>query len=108
MKISEMLGLLAFFWAPALILAAFLQWLILRPVAGRTLATVLLTALLVEVLLALAIWLSPLHRLLLDMKNLGDFTFGSIPLQASAVAAAVTSALVWFARRHLRRVGVAA
>ena len=104
----ELLGLLAFFWAPALIPAALVQWLLVRPVARRTLAAVLLGALLVEVLIALAIWLSPLHRLLPYLDNLGVFSFGSIPLQAAVVAALATSGVIWFARQRIRTFGVAA
>ena len=106
--VPEMLGLLAFFWAPAMIPAALVQWLMIRPAAWGTLAGVLLGALLLEVLLALAIWLSPVHRLFPHLENLGVFSFGGVPLQAAVVAATAISAIVWFARRRLRTIGVAA
>lgn len=106
--IPELLALLGFFWSLVFVPAALVQWLLLRPAAARRLAFVLLSALAVEVLLAFAIWLSPLHHLFPYLETLGSLSFGSIPLQAALLAAAITTAIVWLLRRRIRVAGVAA
>lgn len=93
--------LLVVFWLPVFVCAALAQWYYLAVHRRRFLW--LLAALLSEIALAFAIWLSPLSHYLLSLNFLGGLSVGSIPLQAAGLAALVVTLLIWMAGRRVSR-----
>lgn len=105
--VGELALLLALFWLPVFLVAAIAQWLLLP--GRRHRAAWLLLALILECVLAMGIWVSPLHRYFIDLRVLHDlrlpglFQIGFYPMQAAVVAAVVTTCLAaWAGRRTLR------
>jgi hypothetical protein len=97
---GEFAMLLLVFWGPVFAIAAIVQWRLLtsKETAHRNgRVGALLAASVVQVLLAAAILLSPLHRLLFpEVRFLWPvFSMGGIPFQAGLVAAVVVTGLVW-------------
>jgi hypothetical protein len=98
----ELAALLASLWLPVFALAAFVQWRLLASAPKPALW--LLAALPAEALIAFAIWLSPLNRLLPSLRSLGPlFEMGSLPLQAAILSAIVATALIWVGGGRGRR-----
>jgi hypothetical protein len=95
---SELALLLAVFWLPVFALAALLQWRLLS--AHRKLVAWLVGGVLMEIVLAFVIWLSPIHRYFLNLDFLGRFVIGSLPLQAAILAAVVVTSVMWATSRH--------
>ena len=75
---SELLLLLAIFWLPVFGLAALIQWRMLN--AHSRLIAWLVGGMLIEIVLAFAIWLSPIHYYFSNLDFLGGFAIGSLPL----------------------------
>ena len=98
---GELATLLAVLWLPIFVLAALPQW---RSLSARRNAVAWLgAALLVEVLLAFGLWLSPLHQYFPSLDFLGSLAIVSIPLQAATLAAIAVTAVIWgLGRRGLR------
>lgn len=95
---TELIFLLTMFWGPAFALGALVEWRIL--VGRRDLVAWLVGAFIVEILLAFAIWLSPLHMYFFELEFLGSFSVGSLPLQAGLLASSVVTFLLWAGHRH--------
>jgi hypothetical protein len=94
---TELAVLLGIFWAPVFALAAIPQWRVLS--AYRRRAIWLFSLLIVECAVALGIWVSPLHRYLLQLDFPGGLSVGSMPLQAAVASSIVVTALVWLVVR---------
>ena len=92
---AELILLLLVFWAPVFGIAALPQWrFIIRPTLPRV-AIWLSAALILEIVLAFAIWMSPLHRLFLSPSKFPQgFEIGSLPFQAGVLAAVVVTGCV--------------
>lgn len=95
---GEFALLLGIFWLPVFIFASIAQWQFLAAHRGRIIWIVI--GLLLETVLAFAIWLSPLHRYLFPSLDFLDgfssgLSIGSIPLQAAALAAVAVTFLIW-------------
>jgi hypothetical protein len=95
--LSELLLLLAVSWLPIFVVAATIQWRLLNLQNHRFIW--LGMALVLEVVLAFAVWVSPLHRLFFDFAQFTTFSIFSIPFQAAVVAATITTILVFLLRR---------
>jgi hypothetical protein len=103
---GEFALLLAVFWLPVFLLAAVPQWYLLAHRHHRFIW--LLAALLLECVLAMGIWVSPLYRYFLDLDFLGPFAIGSIPLQAAVVAVVAITTPIWMLARRNSRQGLSA
>jgi len=95
---NELLLLLAIFWLPVFVLAALIQWRMLN--AHSRLIAWLVGGMLIEIVLAFAIWLSPIHHYFLNFDFLGGFAIGSLQLQAAILASAVVTSIIWAVSRH--------
>lgn len=98
---GELALLLAVFWLPVFVCAALAQWHFLAVRRRRYLW--LFAALVSEMALAFAVWLSPLSHYLLSLDFLGGLSVGSIPLQAAVLAALAVTFLIWMAGRRISR-----
>jgi len=95
---SELLLLLAIFWLPVFVLAALIQWRMLS--AHSKLVVWLLSGVIIEIVLAFAIWLSPIHHYFLDLNFLGGFAIGSLPFQAAILASVIVTSFIWAVSRY--------
>ena len=93
-KLSELLLLLLIFLAPTFAIAGILQLKIIR--YSKHFKSLLIIAVISEAILALGIWLSPLHKLFFTLNILGGFAIGSIPLQAGIISATIVTLILWF------------
>lgn len=96
--ISELILLLAMFWLPVFVLAAFVQWRLLN--ANRKPVAWLVGGFLAEVIIAFGVWISPLHQYFLGLDFLGALAVGSHPLQAAILASLLVTSLLWWGTRH--------
>lgn len=96
--VGELIGLLAVLWLPIFGVAALLHWQLLR---GRRWRVAWLSgALVIGVVLACALWLSPVHRLFVYLGDLGSvFAIGGIPIQAALLSVLITTLLLLVFRR---------
>ncbi len=96
--VSELIGLLAVLWLPIFGVAALLHWQLLR---GRRWRVAWLSgALVLGVVLAWALWLSPAHRLFVYLGDLGSvFAIGGVPIQAALLSVLITTLLLLALRR---------
>lgn len=100
--LTELGILLAFFWLPVFVLAAMVQWRLLE--SRRRSKLWLLVAFPLEVVLAFAIWVSPLHRFFWPLNFLGpSLQIGAFPLQAALLSAIAVCAFFWAGSRLARR-----
>jgi hypothetical protein len=96
--LSELILLLAMFWLPVFVLAAFVQWRLLN--ANRKLVAWLVGGFIAEVVIAFGVWISPLHQYFLGLDFLGALAVGSLPLQAAILASLLVTSLLWWVSRH--------
>ncbi len=98
----QIIWLLAVLWMPIFLVSGYLQllspWVRKRPVARLAMLFAL------EVMTALVIWLSPLHKLLPKLKLSGFYGFSQTPLLSALLAALlVTSVVIGLAKADKRR-----
>jgi hypothetical protein len=95
---SELILLLAILWLPVFAFAATIQWRLLS--AHSKLIAWLVGSMLMEIALAFAIWLSPIHHYFLCLNSLGEDAIGSLPLQSAILASVIVTSLIWAVSRH--------
>lgn len=93
-KLSEFFLLLLIFWGPVFAIAAVIQARVIR-YTGH-IKSLLFIALVSEAMLALGIWLSPIHKLFLNLNILGGFSIGALPLQAGILSAIIVTLILIF------------
>ena len=91
--ITELLVLLLIFWGPIFVIALFIQSRFLRKTKHRW--TLLFFAFTCQVFFAFAIWVSPIHKIFINLNFLGGFAIGSLPLQAGLLSVIIVTLIIW-------------
>ena len=98
---AELGLLLAIFWAPAFLLAAYAQYKFVGPTHSRVLW--LGSGLIAEIAIGFVVWVSPIHRLFPYLSLPGGLQIGEIPFQAGVISALlVTISIYILCRRKIR------